>query len=238
MNYKKITAFIIALFFFALSPAYAFAASLSIAPSSGQMNKGCDVTVTLELDTQGAQTDGTDAILIYDPSKLTIQQSDITPGKIYNDYPGISVDAASGKISVSGLAQVSEAYSGKGTMATLKFKVAAAAANGPTEIKIDFDPNNKTNSMDSNVVERGTVSDVLSSVIDGNYTIGTGSCAGGIGATGSGTGAPALPISNPVASGGSLPSSLPEAGILDNTVVVASVGMLLVVLGIAGIAFL
>lgn len=235
MILKKITALIVAGFFFALSPAYAYAATLSLAPSSGQMNKGCDVTVTIELDTQGAQTDGTDVILTYNPAVLTIQQSDITNGKVYADYPGNSVDAATGKVSISGIAQVAEAFSGKGTFATLKFKV-NPAANGTATLKFDFDPNNKSKTTDSNVVERGTIADVLTSVTDGSYTIGSGSCAQGIGAPGSGT--TTLPVSNPIASGGSLPTSLPESGILDNTILVASVGTLLVILGIAGIAFL
>lgn len=230
---KKITALILAVLFFGISPAYAYAATLSITPSTGQINKGCDVTFTIEMDTQGAQTDGTDVILSYDPAKMTIAQTDITNGKIYADYPGNSVDAAAGKVSISGIAQVSEAFSGKGTFATLKFKVLSSASGNAT-LKFDFDPNNKTNSTDSNVVERGTVADVLSAVTDGSYSIGTGSCAAGVGAPA----ASSLPISNPVASGASLPTSLPEAGLLDNTVAVASVGMLLVILGIAGIALL
>jgi hypothetical protein len=230
---KKLTASIFTLGFFLLSPVSALAANLSIAPSTGQINKGCDVTFTIELDTQGSQTDGTDVILKYDPTKLTIAQTDITNGKIYADYPGNSIDSTAGKISVSGIAQVSQAFSGKGTFATLKFKV-NSAASGTTALAFDFDPNNKSNSTDSNVVERGTVADVLNAVTDGSYTIGSGSCANGVGAVG----ASSLPISTPVASSTSLPTSLPEAGILDNTVVVASVGMLLIILGIIGIAAL
>ncbi len=233
MSIKKLASFITAFGFFLASPVYAYAATLSVAPASGQMNKGCDVTVTVELDTAGAQTDGTDVILSYDPTVLSIAQTDITNGKIYADYPGNSVDSAAGKISVSGIASVSEAYTGKGTFASLKFKVSSTAAAGATTLKFDYNPANKTNTTDSNVVERGTIADVLSSVTDGNYTVGTGSCAQGIGAP-----AATLPVSNPVASSASLPTRLPEAGLLDNTVVVTSVGMLLVILGVVGIAFL
>lgn len=230
---KKFAALLTAFGYLALSPVYAYAATLAVIPSSGQINKGCDVTFTIELDTQGAQTDGTDVILTYDPTKMTIAQTDITNGKIYADYPGNSVDSTAGKVSISGIAQVSEAFSGKGTFASLKFKV-NSAASGVTALNFDFDTNNKTNSTDTNVVERGTVSDVLSSVTNGNYTIGTGSCANGVGAPA----ASSLPISSPIASSTSLPTSLPAAGLLDNTVLVASVGMLLIVLGIIGIAAL
>ncbi len=234
MPLKKLSVFIFTLLLFGLTPVYAYAATLSISPATGQLNKGCDATVTVELDTQGAQTDGTDVILTYDPSRLSITQTDITHGKVYADYPGDSVDSAAGKISVSGIASVSEAYSGKGTFASLKFKVAAAAAAGSTTLKFDFDPNNKSKTTDSNVVERGTVADVLNSVTDGNFTIGSGPCTQGIGAPASSS----LPISNPVASSASVPTKLPEAGLLDNTIMVASIGTFLVILGIAGIALL
>ena len=62
----------------------------------------------IKLDTTGAQTDGTDAILIYDSSRLTATA--ITSGNIYPDYPGNNIDP-SGKINISGLASVSSAFS-------------------------------------------------------------------------------------------------------------------------------
>lgn len=243
---------------FAVFPAMAQAASLSLNPASGSLNKGCEVTIKVELDTQGVQTDGTDVILTYSPSLLSISTTGITNGSIYPEYPGNSVDSSGGKISISGISSVSSPYTGTGTFATLKFTVAGSAAAGsPISLKFDFDPNNKTKTTDTNVVERGTIADVLNAVTDGNYTVGSSPCTGsgitpGTGAgTGTGTGTglngqgQALPGStatnsaqyqvyrpdlNTVTGG--------PAGLLDNTIAVAAVGILLVVLGVAGLAML
>lgn len=229
-----------------ISPSAAMAATLAISPTSGSLNKGCEYSVNIELDTQGSPTDGTDVILIYEPAKLTVTSAGITNGKIYEQYVGNSVDPVGGKISISGIASVSDAFTGKGTFATVKFTV-AAAATGTTTLKLDFDPNNKTKTVDSNVVERGAeIADVLSQVTDGVFTIGTGSC-GAIGnappqgqvGTSPLPGITTLPVNPPVASASTLPiGRLPDSGILDNTLLVASVGMILVILGVVGLAAL
>ena len=179
----RMTAFTIILSLF--SPASALAATLSLSPSSGTLNRGCETSLEVVLDTQGpqtgqppAQTDGTDAILIYDPSRFSISTASITPNtNVYPDFPGNNVDEASGKITISGLASVSTPFSGKGTLATLRFSVKDSAPTGVTQINFDFDPYNKAKTIDSNVVERATIVDVLNSVVNGSYTIGTGTCS-------------------------------------------------------------
>lgn len=225
------------------SPALAQAATLSLNPSAGTFNRGCVLGVNIDLDTQGGQTDGTDVILIYDPTKLSVKTSDITNGKIYQDYPGNSVDAQSGKLSISGISSVSEPFSGKGVFATVQFHVLENAPSGATLIRFDFDPNDKTKTTDTNVVERGTIADLLSQVTDGNYVVGTGSCASqssGAGATGNITGgqgqvgtasATPLPTKVPL-------KELPQGGIFDNTIIIAAIGTVLTIIGIAGLAML
>ena len=243
---------------FMASPVSAQAATLTFDPASGSLNKGCEITVKINLDTQGVQTDGTDVILLYTPSQLSITTSGITNGTIYPEYPGNSVDSSGGKISISGISSVSSPFSGIGTFATLKFKVADTATSGtPINLKFDFDPNNKTKTTDTNVVERGTIADVLSSVTDGSYTVGTGTCAGGgitasptpgtgLG-TGFGQGGLVDANGNPIGSqSAQYPVVRPnlndvtggKAGLMDNTLAVASVGILLVILGVAGLAML
>lgn len=230
------------------TPVSAFAATLSLSPATGNANKGCVFSVDILLDTQGAQTDGTDVILTYEPSKLTLATTDITIGKIYADYPGNSVDPQAGKISISGISSVSDAFNGKGTFATLKFKV-SPTATGNTTVKFDFNPNDKTKTTDTNVVERGTIADVLTQVTDGSYTIGSGAC--GTGGTGTTPGVSPSPIvgqGGPLstlppgtnASASSIPTytSLPKSGLLDNTIVLTSLGVGLVLLGILGLAIL
>jgi hypothetical protein len=229
-----------------LYPAATYAATLSVVPPTGSLNRGCSYDIRIELDTQGAQTDGTDVILQYSPTSFTIAQNNITNGEIYADYPGNSVDAQAGKVSISGISSVSDAFSGKGIFATLRFAV-SNTATGSATLKFDFDANNKTKTTDTNVVERGTIADVLSQVTDGNYTIGVGAC----GAIGTGTASPAgklpagsvstLPLGQgaPGASASALPfSQLPSSGLFDNTLILASVGIMLVMMGVLGLAVL
>ena len=249
---------------FGVFPAYASAATLTFNPATGVLNKGCEVSIKIDLDTQGVQTDGTDVIVTYNPAQLTTSTSGITNGTIYPEYPGNSVDTSAGKISISGISSVSSPYTGSGTFATIKFTVASTlAANTPIALNFDFDPNNKTKTTDTNVVERGTIADVLASVTNGSYTVGTGTCTSGSGVTsgssntltsggqgqvltgngtgtgtgnGLGTGTPSAqyqvykPTLNDVTGG--------SAGLFDSTLGVTAVGLILVVLGVAGLAML
>ena len=244
-GFKLVTFFFVILVFlftvpYTLSPVYAQSATLSLSPSSGTFNKGCTFSLDLRLDTAGAQTDGTDAILLYDSSRLTA--TSITSGNIYPDYPGNSIDDTSGKITVSGLASVSSAFSGQGSLAVVNFSVKENAPAGATQVKFDFDPNDKAKTTDSNVVQRGTTSDVLSSVVNGNYTIGTGAC-GTLPATGGGS-APGRGAVSATPSGQveQLPpvvyKQLPPAGTEQLTFTLTIVGVTLTILGILGLALL
>lgn len=218
-----------------------FAATLSLSPSSGTFNRGCSFSLDIKLDTQGVQTDGTDAIVLYDQSKVTA--TSITSGTIYSDYPGNNIDDAKGVVTTSGLASISSAFSGQGTLATLNFTVKDTAPTGAMLISFDFNPNDKTKTTDSNVVQRGgSTPEVLSAVTNGTYTIGTGSCAGA-------TPAPAVlsPRGGPnqgSASGAVQPvqiaerKSLPDSGTQELTFAIAIVGSVLTVLGILGLALL
>ncbi|MBI2040242.1 hypothetical protein HYT18_04150 [Candidatus Microgenomates bacterium] len=223
-----------------LTPAaYAQQATLSLSPSSGTFNRGCDFSLNIDLNTGGADTDGTDAILIYDPSRFTA--TSIQSGTIYPDYPGNNIDEASGKITVSGLASVSQAFSGQGTLATINFTVRDQASTGTTQVKFDFDPSDKAKTTDSNVVQRGTVADILNSVVDGNYTVGSGTCAvgtgTGTGTTGVGQGATGVGVATP--SGAPIYyKTLPEGGTPELTATFIIVGSVLTILGILGLVLL
>lgn len=222
---------------FLIAPNTALAATLSLSPSSGALNKGCSYSLGIEVDTQGAQTAGTDAILLYDSSRFTA--TSITSGTIYQEYPGNNIDETNNKIIVSGLAAVSKPFAGKGTLATINLTVKDAAPSGATQIKFAFDPNDKANTTDSNVVENGTVQELLSSVVNGSYTIGAGTCAGALpGATK--VGAPTAESSTPSGAISKPPpfTVLPEAGVEEFTYAVVIVGSILVVLGILGLALL
>lgn len=229
-------------FVFVASPVYAEQASLSLSPSTGTFKKGCQFTVDLKINTGGGQTDGTDAYLKYDTAKLSINSSAIAAGTFYPDSPGNSVDESTGKISVSGLSNLSNTVSGAGTLATLTFTVKENAAEGSTKVTFDFDPNDKANTTDSNVVVRD-MGDILSAVTDGNYTIGSGTGCGAAAVT-TGTGGVSTPSGS--VNDGSFakdPSfgqkkALPNSGTQELTYTIAIMGATLTVLGLLGLVLL
>lgn len=238
----RVTTAVIALFVGVILPSSVLAATLSLSPSAGTINKGCDVTIAINLDTQGVQTDGTDAILLFQPSQF--QAKTITNGTIYGDYPGNSQDNAAGKVTVSGLASVAQAFSGQGTLATVTFTVSQTAPSGPATINFDFDSNNKAKTTDSNVVERQTILDKLDAVTNGNFTIGTGSCSGSTSTVTTTTVGIKTPVQGGSDTTGTSPiqqipvKTLPQSGIEGPTLVLSIVGGFLVVAGIAGLLIL
>lgn len=244
---KKLLITILATFILAIFPKLTMAASLTLTPASGTFNKSCSFNVDIKLDTSGVQTDGTDAIVLFDQSKLT---ANITAGTIYATYAGTNADNNAGKITVSGLASDSSAFSGSGTLATINFTVKDTAPTGATIVKFDFDPTGASfgpdciksgpNTCDSNVVQRDNKTDSLSSVGNGNYVIGTGTCAAGAPAVSPTTGQGAV-IAPPAVQ---IPvkevpvKTLPPAGSEQFTFMVAILGSTLTVLGILGIILL
>lgn len=226
--------------------AHAQSATLSLSPSTGTFNKGCQFNLEVKLSTGGAQTDGTDAIISYDASRFSA--TSITPNtSTYPDFPGNSIDDTGGKIIISGIASVAGSFSGSGSLATVNMSVKEAAPTGATQIRFDFDPNDRTKTTDSNVVERGTVADILTNVTNGNYTIGEGTCAGA-GNTGTGDGTTTIIVQDAIDASGSAGTKIPyknldEAvggmtGSVELTYTLAIVGSVLVILGILGLAIL
>ncbi len=232
--FKNFLAVLASLTIFA-TPVLAQQATLSLSPSSGTFNKGCAFALQVNLNTGSAQTDGTDAIILYDPTRFSA--TSVVSGSIYPDYPGNNIDDTGGKITISGLASVTTPFSGQGTLATVNFKVQDAAPTGVSQIKFDFDPNDKSKTTDSNVVERGTVADILNSVVNGSYTIGTGTCVkpSSTPAPRGGPGSSATPSATPV----STPKpTLPDRGTEGTTMTLGIIGVILTVAGVLGLAVL
>lgn len=228
-------------FFFVLAlPVQAQAASLSLSPTTGTFNRSCSFSLDINLNTAGVQSDGTDSILIYDNSRFTA--TSVTPGTIYSEYPGTNVDDSTGKVTISGLASVSQPFTGSGKLATVNFTVKENAPAGATQVKFDFDPNDMTKTTDSNVVQRGTVQDVLSSVVNGNYTVGTGNCTSSPSpqaTTNPGSGYKGAPYYSTPAAQPKEYKTLPPAGGNEQwTATLAIVGAVFTVLGILGLALL
>lgn len=225
------------MFFLAPSSAMAAGATLSLSPTSGTFNRGCNFAVDINVNTGGNVTDGVDVILVYDQSKLNATAITEDPnGNTYEDFPGKSIDNTNGKITISGLAPIGSGFSGQGTIARIEFSV-LGNASGSTQIVFDFDPNDPTKTTDSNVVQSGTVSDILSEVTNASYTLGTGTCTQQ-GATVS----PRPSLVPGLGKGGvgtsSSTPSLPATGFSQPTMILAVVGGFLTIVGILGLALL
>ncbi len=149
--------------------------TLSLSPSSGTHTLGQTFEVNILLDTAGKTVDGVDIYYLnYNPKALEVQDADsaiagvqIRQGTLFPTYVGNTVDTANGRISISGIVSPgSTGFSGAGTFATVVFKVLAAA---PTSaVTIDYTSGSTT---DSNIVEHGTITDVLAAVINGSYNL-------------------------------------------------------------------
>lgn len=149
-------------------------AQLVMNPASATVNRNCLSSAEIKLNTGGRQTDGADVIVSFDPAK--IQGMLLKKGSLYPEYLYTTIDNGSGKVKISAIASPTQSYSGEGVYATFYYRVKPDAPLGQAFLKFDFDPNDKTKTTDSNVVEKDTSAEVLSSVTDGNYTVGEGSC--------------------------------------------------------------
>lgn len=232
---KKVLISIVLLFFTA-TPALAQTASLSLSPTTGTFSRGCAFSLQVNLNTNGTKTDGTDAILKYDSSRVTA--TSISSGTLYSDYIN-SIDDNLGRLIISGLASPTVTYSGSGTLATVNFVVKPAATTGATQITFDYV---QGGTGDSNVVANinDSTVDILSSVVNGSYTIGTGNCTtpstlpntGGIGGESSPSGFFEEPAEELIY------KTLPPAGSEQLTFTLAIIGSALTILGILGLALL
>lgn len=247
MVFKKLFLSLFVLIFILVAPVSTFAATLALSPASGTFNKGCSFSLNIILDSGPDQVEGTDVnFLLYDNSRFTA--TSVEQGTIFSDYPINSIDSSAGKIYISGVDANNHPFNGTGTFAKVNFTVKDSAPSGATQMSFSFNPNDKTNTTDSNVevIQDNTVVDVLSSITNGSYTIGSGSCLAqassspststGTG-TGTGTGGKAKGgIGGTDATGAA--KILPPAGSLDMTMTLAITGGILTLLGILGLVLL
>jgi hypothetical protein len=207
---------------FFLLPFPALAATLSLVPSKGSFNRGCDFSLKVNIDTQGADTDGSDVILLYNPGKFSA--TSIDNGSLYADFPGNNIDNNSGKVSIYALAPTNKGFSGKGVLATVNFTVTATASAGPATVNFDFDPKNPTITTDSNVIQRSSLQDVLTSVTNGSYTIGSSAC-----------GTQATESASLKGGVGGTADTLPNSGFTEPTLILTGFGLLMLFGGLWGL---
>lgn len=154
------------------------AASMKLNPDVVTTESGEKFSVDIFLDAQGAQTDGADVVLKYDPNQLEVVN--VEEGEIYPKYPIKQIEEEFVKI--TGISNKSGPFfSSSGVFATVTFK---AKFGGEHMIKIDF---NNESTIDSNVAAHGKGIDILSEVGDSILYIGGESSANLISRTTVGT---------------------------------------------------
>lgn len=153
----------------------AYAATLSLTPSTGSHTVGTNFNVDVALDTAGSDTDGVDLhYLRFTQSLLKLES--VSLGSLYSNTLTNTIDNISGTYDFSQTAVGGMYYNGSGTLLTLTFSVLSA---GTAKVSFDY---TSGSSLDCNVAFAG--SDILSGVTNGSYTL-AGSGDGNVYADGS-----------------------------------------------------
>jgi len=149
-------------------------------PNSGNLIQGCSYSADIRVNSGTNNSNAADAIILFDPSKIEILDSlpaiagtQIKPGVAYEVYPsaGNLVDQTNGIIRLSGVS-LSSNFNGEDIFGTIQFRSKPGATNGTFTIR--FDGLGAT--LDSNIAETNTSTDVLGSKVDANFTFSPGSC--------------------------------------------------------------
>lgn len=128
-------------------------AKFSLSPPDILPRVGEIFNVDITLDTDGANVKNSDAVLTFDPTRITVVS--LTPGRLFDNYPIKSFETP-GNIKLSGAMTVATAsYSGIGKFGGITFKGATA---GTTTVSVSCTPGVST---DSNVIQILTNVDII-----------------------------------------------------------------------------
>lgn len=131
-------------------------ARIVLSSSKNSYKVGEVVPVIIRIVTRGHETSGTDFVLHFNPKILEASASSFTQGKIYNDYPLISIDTKTGLARISGIASsAKQAFNGVGELGTIRF---TAKAKGSVNLIVDF---RKGLTNESNVFDVNDSLDIL-----------------------------------------------------------------------------
>ncbi len=164
--------------FFALSNSKISAATLAFNPSSKSFEKGCERSINIDIDVSGQSSNAVDVEISFDPSKITILDSDpgtagvqIKPGNAYEVTLVNSVNNTTGEILFAAGSFASNLTS-KRVLATIEFISSDTLNNA----EFTFNYTGVGNTLDSNIAESSTSMDILSGVVNGNYSFISGLC--------------------------------------------------------------
>ena len=146
------------LVFFLAQPAQA--ATLSLSPTTKNVNLNEQFTLTVTLDTEGVETDGADVLLTYNSTYLSLVSASL--GSLY-DTAVTNNTTTAGKVTLSAVASSGTTYTGSGTFATLTFK---PIKTGSSSVLFTYTSGSTT---DSNITSNQT--DVLDTVTSATITI-------------------------------------------------------------------
>lgn len=133
-------------------------ARISLTASKQSFQLGEIIPVLVTIDSGSKTISGVDLIVQYDPAILEVAKEDLTPGQIMDEYPLRSVDQEQGLISISGISNLGNSFSGVGEFATINLRAKSA---GETTLTIKFE---KDTTVASNLVEASTSGNILEEV--------------------------------------------------------------------------
>ena len=145
-------------------PASAGPGTISLSPASGSYRMNQTFTVNVQGDSAGYLLDGSDLVVHYDPTVLKV--TSLTAGTMFAATPALDNNPATGEINISLVANQNQPVAVSGTLATIQFQV---VGSGQTNVTLDFNSNSDAH---TNMVQDGTVSQVLGSVYSASFTAG------------------------------------------------------------------
>lgn len=142
---------------------------LSLSPTKGTFSVGQPIKVEVDLNTNGEEVMGAEAVIIYDPEMLSVSDQNITAGTLFPSYP-IKKLQREGMVRIVGLISdpKGDQFNGKGVLGTINFK---ATGRGNTAVTIDFvlGATNKSNVVKLGEKESGV--NYLKNVVNASYMI-------------------------------------------------------------------
>lgn len=137
--------------------------SLALSPASGDYTFSATQTIPVGIvvDSAGKNVDGVDIIIKFDPTKVQVIGTAVSPASLFERVPLNNVDVTRGQIRFSALTFNPRPVTG--IVATFSFK---PLAPGEVDFNFDFTPSLTT---DSNIAEHGTAKDILGKVSNAKF---------------------------------------------------------------------
>jgi len=172
---RRLLALTICLFGLTLA-AGADAANYELNPSSAAFVEGCEVSVDLDIDTEGETSDAANVFVYYNPAEIEFVDKDgfnagvqVQTGNAYQSYFDNTAEPG-GEMRLTGFT-IFGGFNGTRTFGTLFFRSLPGIVS--SNLTILYNPGD---THDSNIAQKDTGIDLLDGVINGTYTFTPGFC--------------------------------------------------------------